>query len=318
MKLSTASASAKIILFGEHAVVHGRPALATPVSTLRVNVKVQPQSQINGIILIADDIKQRYHITQDNIVELSSKIGPIAMISQMLELLEIDNIPSIRMSIQSSIPVASGLGSGAAVSTAIGRAMFKYAARPIDDSALSNQVYHVEQLYHGNPSGIDNTVIVYEKPVFFRRDSPIQIFSFGQPVRMIIADTGIAAPTHKTVHDVGKLIETDPDTYQKILDKIALISNQARTALVNGNVKEVGILMIENHNLLRELTVSSAQLDRMVNNAVTAGALGAKLSGGGRGGNMIALVKEWDETATQVSEALRQAGAINVVRTTIG
>src|SRR5262249_36877610 len=156
-------------------------------------------------------------------------------------------------------------------------------------------------------SGIDNTVVTYAKPVYFVRGQPMEIFKVGEPFTIVIADTGIPAPTKESVANVRKLWETDQKHWEKVFDEVGEISFVARRVIEEGWVKMLGTLMDENHTLLQHMTVSSPQLDRLVEAARKAGALGAKLSGGGRGGNMIALVEP--ETAESVLASLKEAGA---------
>ncbi|RMG89418.1 MAG: mevalonate kinase, partial [Chloroflexi bacterium] len=168
---------------------------------------------------------------------------------------------------------------------------------------------------HGTPSGVDNTVIVYEQPVYFVKGQPIERLVFSEEYRLLIADTGKAALTRIAVGDVRKLYEREPERIQPVLDEIGEVVVQARLALEAGDSLTVGKLMWRNHELLDQLTVSSAELDALVAAARNAGALGAKLSGGGRGGNMIALVTE--ETRSEVREALIAAGAVRVFETVV-
>ena len=180
-------------------------------------------------------------------------------------------------------------------------------------------VYEVEKRHHGTPSGIDNTVIVYEKPVYFARISPteaIETFPIARPFTLLVADTGQASPTHIAVGDVRRLYEAEPDRIGAIFTRIGEIVRAARRGIESGAVESLGPLMDENHALLRDLTVSSESLERLCQAARAAGAWGAKLSGGGRGGNLIALVSP--ERADSVADALRAAGAVNVIQTTVG
>ncbi len=222
--------------------------------------------------------------------------------------------------VQSTIPIASGLGSGAALAAALIRAVGQLAERPFDPETLNALVYEVEKRHHGTPSGIDNTVIVYEKPVYFQRISPtevlIETFPIARPFTLLVADTGQASPTRLAVGDVRRLYEAAPDRIGAIFTRIGDIVRAARRGIESGAVESLGPLMDENHALLRDLTVSSESLERLCQAARAAGAWGAKLSGGGRGGNLIALVSA--ERADSVADALRAAGAVNVIQTTVG
>jgi mevalonate kinase len=183
------------------------------------------------------------------------------------------------------------------------------------DESVSELTYQVEQLLHGTPSGIDNTVVSHEKPVYFVRQEPqnkIETLMVAKPLWLLVADTGVASATKSVVGDVRRLWQAEPERFERIFDGCGRIAGLARRAIERGAVPELGQLMIENHALLREMTVSSAELDRLVTAATSSGALGAKLSGAGRGGNMIALVTEQNEE--RVCQALLSAGATSVKR----
>src|SRR6266508_5401259 len=179
------------------------------------------------------------------------------------------------------------------------------------DEEVNAFAYEIEKLHHGTPSGIDNTVVTYAKPVYFVKGQPMEIFKVGQPFTIVIADTGISAPTKESVSDVRRLWLNDKSRWETMFDKIGEISFTARRAIEAGKPEVLGELMNENHVLLQKMTVSSLELDRLVETARNAGALGAKLSGGGRGGNMIALVEH--AIAETVSSSLKEASAKNTI-----
>ena len=147
------------------------------------------------------------------------------------------------------------------------------------------------------------------------RGQPPQTFHIGRPFTLAIADSGIASPTKIAVGDVRRAWEQEPARFEALFDRVAAVVEAARSAIAAGEPERLGPLMDENHALLREIGVSCPELDALVAAARGAGALGAKLSGGGRGGNMIALVTE--ATASQVADALRAAGAVNVIVSTV-
>jgi len=185
----------------------------------------------------------------------------------------------------------------------------------LSDEQVSALAFEVEKLHHGTPSGIDNTVITYARPVYFVRSQPIETLRVAQPFTIIIGDTGISSPTAIAVGDVRHAWQQAPAHYEALFDAAGQIARQARQAIESGYPEDLGALMDSNHTLLQQLGVSSPELDHLVAVARDAGALGAKLSGGGRGGNMIALVQPAD--ATIVAEALSNAGAVRIIATKI-
>ena len=308
--MTTASAPGKIILFGEHAVVYNRPALAVPVTQVHADVEVTSLPHQAGIWIDAPDIS-----LHASLAALTSDHPLRNAIESVLQALNIPAPPPVNIRITATIPVASGLGSGAAVSVALIRALSTHLGTSLSNEQVNQFCYEIEKIHHGTPSGIDNTVITYARPVFFIKDQPIETFQVGSPFSLVIADTGISAPTRESVGAVRKLWEANPGKWDQVFDQVENIVRQARKAIECGSWQELGPLMDANHALLQEMTVSSAELDQLVLAAKTGGATGAKLSGGGRGGNMIALVQP--ENAARVVSALRAAGARNAILTTV-
>ncbi len=306
----TSSAPGKIILFGEHAVVYGRPALAVPVTQVQATATVRSAAG-PGIWIEAPDIDLKSELSH-----LAPNHPLAAVILSVFRSLGISPAPSLSVHITSTIPVASGLGSGAAVSVAVIRALSEFLGQPLPDERVSALAYEVEKLHHGMPSGIDNNVITYARPVYFVKGKPIETLRVGAPFTLVIGDTGIPAPTKESVGDVHRLWEADRPRWEGIFDKIAEIVKSARGRIENGEWTALGRLMDQNHTLLQELTVCCVELDRLVEAGRRSGALGAKMSGGGRGGNMITLVKK--ENAPAVAEALRSAGAKRTIITQVG
>jgi mevalonate kinase len=308
--MTTASAPGKIILFGEHSVVYQRPALAVPVSQVHADVEINAAQA--GIWIDAPDSS-----LHASLATLLPDHALRSIIDSVLLALGNTSPPALNICITSNIPVASGLGSGAAVSVALIRALSAHLGAPMPAEQVNKLCYEIEKIHHGTPSGIDNTVITYTCPVFFTKGQPIETFQVKSPFTIIIADTGIPAPTKESVGAVSKLWQADPRHWNQVFDQIAAIVQQGRLAIESGSWQDLGPLMDSNHALLQEMTVSSTELDRLVLAAKAAGAKGAKLSGGGRGGNMIALAGSEPETAEQIACALRDAGARHTLITTV-
>ncbi len=312
MPAFSASAPGKIILFGEHAVVYGRPAIAVPVTQVNARAMVMPDPRGEpGVVTIqAPDVG-----LASTLAELPGNHPLSAAITGVAKALGVTRIPACTLRITSTIPVAAGLGSGAAVSVAIIRALGAYLGRPLPDERVSELAYEVEKLHHGTPSGIDNTVVTYARPVYFVRGRPVEIFDIARPFTILIGDTGIASPTARAVSDVRKAWKTRVDHYEALFDSAGAIAESARQAIQSGETERLGPLMDANQDVLHKMGVSHPELDRLVAAARRAGALGAKLSGGGRGGNMIALVNA--ERAGRVAAALREAGAARTLVTEV-
>lgn len=303
----TGRACGKVILFGEHAVVYGKPAIAVPLTAIEASAKAIPGEA--GFRIRLPEIDREFRFLSP---EEGSENGLIYTARLILDLLD-EPEPDLTINLTSTIPQKSGFGSGAAVSAAIGRALSAALGKPLDDETLNNIVFEVEKMHHGTPSGIDNTVICFEQPIFFVRNQPIEFLDIGRPIHLLVATLPHSTPTKVTVSDVRFLYEQHPRRVGRIFTRIGRIARQARTAIENGDIESLGPLMNENHQLLARLTVSDEDVDHLVATAVQAGAQGAKLSGGGRGGNIIALVTE--QTMGHVSDALLQNGAAKVFHT---
>ncbi|MBL8147003.1 MAG: mevalonate kinase [Anaerolineae bacterium] len=305
------SAPAKIILFGEHAVVHGQPAIAAPVSSLRAFASVTPASAGSGLAIDVADLDTRLTISSGGAVP----DHPLARAACLL----LDTIcrppPDLRVTLRSQIPIASGLGSGAALTTALMRALVGAGGMSIPDAVLNELVYEVEREFHGTPSGIDNTVVVYERTIWFVRGEPPALLTVGKPFDLVVADTGVHASTKDAVAGVHALLAADPAGTRPVIEAIGALAHRARSTIARGDIRSLGPLMNENHRLLQRLTASSDELDRLAAAALSAGAWGAKLSGGGRGGNMIALCPPGAEA--ELAAALLAAGARRTIMTKV-
>lgn len=305
-------APGKIILFGEHAVVYGRPALAVPVLGLKACASIStlestPQNEI---------------MLQSDALNLSAPLSslpaqhPLSRVCQLtFDKLRMKSPPAMHIHIKSDIPPSAGLGSGAAVSVAVIRALSRFLDSPLETVEVNQLAFEVEKIHHGTPSGIDNTVIAYEKPVFFVRGKDLESFQVRTPFTLLIADSGTKACTAESVGSVRKAWEKNPDRYEYLFNSIGAVTTNARKALAAGSLRKVGKLMNENQKLLEEIGVSAPVNTRLAEAANRAGAWGAKLSGGGLGGNVIAMAPS--DRIDAVSNAMLAAGAAACYRTEV-
>lgn len=315
MPITRAGAPGKIILFGEHAVVYGRPAIAAPLTQVRAEATVE-KSQTEGVRLRAPDLGRDYWLHE------AGEDDPFARAVRVLaEVAGFPSLPNLVITVRSTIPIASGLGSGAAMAAAVIRALARHLdlVQLTSDEQVSALTYQVEKLLHGTPSGVDNTVVAYERPVYFVRRQPqnlIETLPVAGPIRLLVADTGAASVTRVVVGDVRQQWQAEPALFEGYFDGCGAVTESARQAIGLGQLERLGELMDQNQAWLRLMTVSSPELETLIKAALSAGALGAKLSGAGRGGNMIALVTEALQDG--VREALLEAGARSVLGSTLG
>lgn len=307
MPAFSATSPGKIILFGEHAVVYGEPAIAAPV--LSTQAKAIISARIKGkpgeIWIEAPDISLSASIDQ---LELNHPLR--AAIQKVIGDKDLDQVPSCSIQIASEMPPSSGLGSSAAISISLIRAFSAFLGKRLSDEQVSDLAYEVEKIHHGTPSGIDNTVISHQKPVYYRKGNPFEFLEIGEDFTILIAYCGIPGNTREAVEGVRERWQKEPDLYNRIFSRIGGITLSAKGIIETGNPDQLGALMNENHELLQEIGVSSPELDQLVLAATEAGALGAKLSGGGLGGHIIALVKS---DADYISGELVKKGAVSTL-----
>jgi mevalonate kinase len=312
MPAYSASAPGKIILFGEHAVVYGRPAIAVPVLQVRAKAiaSADPRGSAGVVKLKAPDIG-----LESTLTDLPEEHPLAAVIWKAASEMKLSHIPACSIQVTSNIPIAGGMGSGAAVSVAVLRALSALLGHPLNDEQVSRLAYEVEVIHHGTPSGIDNTVITYARPVYFIKGKAPEILQLKQPFMLVIGDTGVQSPTAGVVGDLRQAWEQSGEQFELLFNKVGELAESARKAIEAGRVETLGPLMDENHALLIKMGVSSPELENLIEVARSAGALGAKLSGAGRGGNIVALVT--GETASRVASAIGQAGAVRTITTEI-
>ncbi len=293
-------AAGKIILFGEHSVVYGKPAIAVPVASVRANARVKKGK---GFITSVQT-KERIPISSEHPFALAARNA----------LKRVEAVGFVDVELDSEIPVASGMGSGAACSVAIIRAIAAHNKVKLSDKDVSDIAYESEKLFHGTPSGIDNTAVSFEMPVWFIKGQEPETLKIKKPFKIVIGYTGIKGKTKELVAAVRERKEKDEAKYNRLFDEMGEIATSARKAIERGNIDVLGPLMDRNHELLRAISVSSPELEKLVAAARNAGAKGAKLVGAGGGGNMIALTDE----PKKVKKALLVAGAKRVYVTTVG
>ena len=310
MPATRASASAKLILLGEHAVVYGHPAIAIPFTDLRLRVTVEPNilDAPGSLRVIATDIGK------DQLFSDMANDEPIKqMILLLLEALGIKTSPSCTLRIASDIPLGAGFGSSAALAVGIMRGLSAFLGHPLNEKELDTLAYQSDQFIHGRLSGIDTTVIAWEQPVFYQRGHAITHLRPLNTLHFVVADSGERTPTAESIAYLANRKEKEPDFVNNAFSEIEKQVLIAKRAMSIGDRYMLGESMNLNQILLADLGISCPKLGYLVNAARSAGAFGAKLTGGGQGGAMIALAEEAHIDA--VAEALREAGAKEVWKT---
>lgn len=312
--MAIGTAPGKVILLGEHAVVYGRPAIAVPVAQVQAQATVEEAPAASGVTIIAADLGREFQVAGVDSGDREA-VALAHTIRNTLDRLGHKGDPDLRITISSTVPIGRGLGSGAAVATALVRALTAHLGGYLTARDVSDIVYETEILHHGTPSGIDNAVIAFGKPLYYVRGQLDEVFWLARPFWLVIGDTGVRSLTRDVVGDVRRHWERDRAAYESHFSAIGSLVERARRAMAEGDLGELGRLMNANQRELRAIGTSSADLERLIAAALDAGALGAKLSGGGRGGNMLALVEENRRSAVQAS--LAAAGAREIIVTQV-
>jgi mevalonate kinase len=311
--MTVASAPGKAILLGEHAVVYGRPAIAVPIWEVAAQAEVidNPGAAPGSLLVDAPAIDLAGELA---VLDPAHPLPRIIL--DTLHALGVDHPAPMRLRVTSTIPIASGLGSGAAVSVAVARALSRHLGRPLEPAKESALAFAIERIHHGTPSGVDNTVVAFGLPVYFHSGEPPLTFHAGRRLHLVIGDTGIPSATSIAVSGVRERWHANPAAYERRFDAIGAIVDAARGHIESGRIADLGPLMSRNHGLLQEIGVSSPTLDALVQAAIDAGAWGAKLSGAGMGGTMLALAPE--DKLDAVRAALTRAGAARTITTQVG
>lgn len=305
MSETVATAPAKLILAGEHAVLHGHPAIALPFPALLTRVTVAPGQDT----LVSD----RY---LDRMVALDDMSpGPLAPLCEALRevrmwLGRMDRAwQPVDVAIHGDIPPGSGLGSSASVLVAAIRAAFAHHGSQPPVALVRQMATRAESLAHGTSSGLDPATVSAPGPIqFIRGHAPIDL-RIGRPFTLVVADSGRAVATRDQVARVQARLDCDAAA-RLVLDRFEGLASRIGEALEYGELEALGLALDDTHEALVTLGASDDSLDGLVRVARAAGALGAKLSGAGGGGCVLALAPDGDGEA--IAAAWRDLGCPHV------
>ena len=282
-KVGVGQAHSKIILIGEHAVVYGYPAISLPLLEVEVTCKVVPA-------------ESPWRLYEEDTLSMA--------VYASLEHLNIKDA-CIRCQIDSAIPEKRGMGSSAAISIAAIRAVFDYYQADLPHDILEILVNRAEMIAHMNPSGLDAKTCLSDQPIRFIKNVGFTELKMDLSAYLVIADTGVYGHTREAI----QVVQSKGKDALPFLHALGELTQQAEDAIRQKDAEGLGQILNQAHLHLKEIGVSSPEADSLVETALSNGALGAKMSGGGLGGCIIALVANLDQ-AQELAKRLEEKGAV--------
>ena len=291
MKRGIGKSHSKIILIGEHSVVYGYPAIAIPLRKI-------------GIECIVEDAKNSFFYNKINTLSVA--------IFTALKHLKKENA-KIKYKITSQIPQKRGMGSSAAVSIAAIRAIFDYFEEDLTDELLEKLVNTAEIVAHQTPSGLDAKTCLSDRAIKFIKNKEFSYIDLNLDAYLVIADTGIYGKTSEAIQSVKNLGSKADIPLKKLGDltdemaKILTENSKSKSEMID----KAGKIMTKANTELGKLNITIEKTDLFVKTAIENGASGAKISGGGLGGCVIALAKNL-EIVEKIKDGFTKCGAENI------
>ena len=278
----------KVILLGEHFVVHGAPALAAGIENKAV-VELEPAEKTDLV-------------TEQFVIRDMSFAGINAVFKAM------DIKENFKIHLSGDLPTTGGLGSSAAFCVALVNALASYKGVNLTKNDINKYAFEGEKAFHGNPSGIDNFMATYGGVVIFKKGEEFHKFIKPElPLDIVVCYTGQVSETPKMIEEVRKFMEGNDERFMQLMDEASDLVYRGAKAIERGKLEDLGMLMNQNQALLSEIGVSLEKNDEVVGLMRDAGALGAKLTGGGGGGSCIALVRN-KIAGMEVERTLKKKG----------
>ena len=294
MKRGIGKSHSKIILIGEHSVVYGYPAIAIPLKKIEIECAIE-------------EAKSNFFYDETDTLSVA--------IFTALKYLKKENV-KIKYKITSQIPQKRGMGSSAAVSIAAIRAIFNYFGENLEDELLEKLVNTAEIVAHKTPSGLDAKTCLSDKAIRFVKNKGFSYIDLNLDAYLVIADTGIYGNTGEAIQNVKNL----GDKAKLSLKKLGRLTDEM-TRILTGNIEnkeekikkisKIGEIMTAANTELGKLNITIEKTELFVKTAIENGAAGAKISGGGLGGCVIALAENL-EIMEKVKDGFTKCGAENI------
>jgi mevalonate kinase len=315
----------KVILFNEHFVVYGIPAIASALGN-KTDAEVVPTDDLTPSGADGSMAGDGWVLEDNRPANPGYKTEKFEhqkeSIERVLKAADFDTSKNnIMIILGGDLKAVGGVGASAAVCVSIARALNEEFNLRFDDNRINEIAYEGEKAYAGTPSGIDNTASTFGGLLWFAKNleggpNTMEKIKLSRPVEIVMGNTGLTANTKAAVAGVRERKDQKPEEYQEIFKMSQELVNMARKKLVELSLDEVGQLMDQNHLLLQKIEVSHERLDRLVEIARENGAIGAKMTGGGLGGYMVALTPG-EEIQNRVAQAMEKEG-FEALKTKIG
>ncbi len=294
-------APGKIILFGEHFVVKGCPALVTAVN-LYAKTCIEERND-NKHYLYSKQLDKKVDLDSNQVDKWAMSFKTIYQLVRK----KYGKPKGFDAIIDSEIPMAAGMGSSAATAVSFTHALLSFIGYKPSKELVNKIAFEAEKIVHVKPSGVDNTIAVYGGLIYYRKGEikPLSIV-WPKGYSLIVVDTGIKRNTGLVVKDVLERYYRNPEIMKKIYEAASLITEKALEYIENKNFKQLGELMNINHGLLVAIGVSILETEIVVHKLLSLGALGAKISGAGRGGIVYGIISR--EHVEEVVKAFKEMG----------
>lgn len=288
----------KMIMMGEHAVVYGYPAIALPLVSIPVIIRIKESK--------TKTLSSNYFVGK--IEDLPEALSGVKYLIDTLDEEMNKNQINYSIFIDSGLPIERGLGSSAAIGAALTRAFFDFFKQPLNDERLLEHINMSETVTHGKASGLDANTVISDFPIKYSQGTSFQHFSFASDGFIVIGDSGVKGKTKQTVSEVRQLFDKNNVVVGQELAELGTCTNEAIKALKANNLKKLGQIFTRANEILRQLNLSIPKIDELIDAANGAGALGSKITGGGRGGCVICVAKNLT-SAQMIQKALLKQGA---------